>query len=281
MLRSVLLPTDLANGSDLVLAFAAGLPKLGVERVVLANVVDDAGLEGPVIDAEVAERRGKLRGAGEQLSDVGLAVETRVTAGEPKESLMALARETGVDGIVCGTHARGVVDQLFLGSVSDRVLREGDIPRLVVRFDLLSNSAEPGTICASFASKLLVPTDFSATSTRAFLAALELPSQAIGTVFVMHALDPALAGDERRQAEEDAESQLRTLCDKAAERGISAHPVVGFAEPVHAILAEVEARRITGIVIGTRGRSPLQEALLGSVSMALVRQASCPLMVMS
>lgn len=281
MLRSVLLPTDLGDGSDLMLAFAAGLPALGVKRVVLANVVDPTGLEAPVINAAVDEARGKLREAARPLKDQGLTVETRIATGDPQDCVMALAHEAEVDGIVCGTHGRGVVDQLFLGSVSDRIVREGDVPRLVVRFDLLRNTAEQAKMCRTFGARVLVPTDFSATSTRAFLATLDLPKGAIGTMYVLHALDPALSGEKRRRAEEGAEFELRDLCAMAAERGISAHPVIGFAEPAHAVLAEVDERRISGIVIGTRGRSPLQEALVGSVSMTLLRQASCPLIVMS
>ncbi len=281
MLRSVLLPTDLQNGSDLMLAFSAGLPALGVRDVVLAHVVEPTGMEGPVIDAAVDETRGRLRAAARPLEDVGLSVETRIATGVPQETVMALAQEMHVDGIVCGTHGRGVVDQLFLGSVSDRIVREGGVPRLVVRFDLLRNHAAPDRICKAFCSKLLVPTDFSATSTRAFLAALELPREAIGTMYVMHAMDPSLAGEKRRRAEDGAEFELRNLCAMAAERGIPAKPVIGFAEPAHAVLAEIDERRVTGVVIGTRGRSPLQEALLGSVSMTLLRQASCPVMVMS
>jgi nucleotide-binding universal stress UspA family protein len=33
------------------------------------------------------------------------------------------------------------------------------------------------------------------------------------------------------------------------------------------------------VIIGSRGRNPLQEALMGSVSMALMRQASCPVLI--
>jgi nucleotide-binding universal stress UspA family protein len=281
MLRSVLLPTDLGPGSELMLGFARGLPSLGVKRVVLTHVVDVSGMEAPVVAARVDEMRGRLREAARPLEDAGLLVETRIPTGDPQQCILALAHELQMDGIVCGSHGRGVVDQLFLGSVSDRIVREGELPRLVARFDLLRNAADPASSCRTFAQKLLVATDFSATSLRALLTALELPKAAVGTVYVLHALDPSLAGEKRRRAEEGAEFELKNLCGMAAERGISAKPVIGVAEPGHAILAEVDERRITGVVIGTRGRSPLQEALLGSVSMTLLRQASCPVMVVS
>jgi nucleotide-binding universal stress UspA family protein len=281
MLRTVLLPTDLDEGSDLMLAFAEGLPALGVRRVVLTRVVESTGLEGPVIAAEVDETRGRLREAAAPLEAAGLAVETRIPTGVPQDTIMALAQELHVDAIVCGSHGRSVVDQLFLGSVSDRIVREGGPPRFVARFDLLRNSAEPKRLCSSFGSRLLLATDFSAPATRAFMRILDLPKTTIGTLYVLHAIDPALSGTARRRSEEGAEFELRNLCSMAAEKGISAHPVIGVAEAAHAILAEIDDRRITGVVCGTRGRSPLQEALLGSVSNTLLRQATCPVMVVS
>lgn len=281
MFRTVLVPTDFGNGADLMMAFAGGLPALGVKRVVLTHVVEPTGMEGPVISSAVDEVRSKLREFARPLEDAGLYVEARIPTGMPQEEVLALAHEMQVDAIVCGSQGRGVVDQLFLGSVSDRILRDSAVPRLAARFDLLRNSADPAKDARCFGHNLLVSTDFSATSMRAFLAALELPPAAIGTMYILHAIDPALTGEKRRRAEEGAEFQLKNLCEMAKERGISCKPVIGVAEPVHAVLAEIDERRISGVVVGTRGRSPLQEALLGSVSMTLLRQASCPVMVVS
>jgi nucleotide-binding universal stress UspA family protein len=279
MLRSVLLPTGINGEHGDMVAFATGLGALGVKRVVLAHIVDTTGLEGPVILRAVDEARGKMRVLAGPLEHAGLMVETRVPTGAPQQEVLALAHETAVDAVVCGSHGRGVVDQLFLGSVSDRVLRHSHVPRLVVRFDVLHNAADPARMCAGFGGKLMLATDFSGTSLRAFEAALELPPSAVGTLYLFHALDPSATGAAREKLEHGAEFQLRNWCGIAAERGMTAKAVIGTGDPVHAILAECDARRPTGLVVGTRGRSPLQEALLGSVSMALVRQASVPVMV--
>jgi nucleotide-binding universal stress UspA family protein len=45
------------------------------------------------------------------------------------------------------------------------------------------------------------------------------------------------------------------------------------------ILEELDERRATGVITGTRGRNAIQEAILGSVSQTLLRQASCPVMI--
>jgi len=75
------------------------------------------------------------------------------------------------------------------------------------------------------------------------------------------------------------DAALKALVDKAKSLGIHATPVVGHGAPERAIIAEIETSGITGVIIGSRGRSTLQQALLGSVSMQLIRQASVPVMI--
>ncbi len=281
MLRTVLVPTDLAEAVDLVIRFVGGLVTLGAKRAVLVHVVDPTGLEEPVLAARVDELRGKLREAGRPLETAGLHVHVRICTGPAQEQILALAHEMQVDAIVVGSHGRGVVDQLFEGSVSDRLLRDSRVPVLCVRFDLLRNAKDPARLAATFASKLLVPTDFSATAMRAFQAALELPPKSITSMFMMHCLDPALTGEKRRRAEEGAEFQLRNLVSMAAERGINASAVINGLDCARGVLAEIDERRVSGVVVGTHGRTAFQEAIMGSVSMTLLRQASCPVMVVS
>ena len=73
----------------------------------------------------------------------------------------------------------------------------------------------------------------------------------VGTLYVLHVLDPALTGEKLRRAEEGAEFQLTNL--RAMARGARASPrsaVIRRGEPAHAILAEVDERRVTGIIVG-------------------------------
>lgn len=60
-------------------------------------------------------------------------VEVRIVAGRPHEVLIEAARETDARLIAIGTHGRGAASRLFLGSVSQRTLREAQAPVLVLR----------------------------------------------------------------------------------------------------------------------------------------------------
>ncbi len=278
-MRTVLLPVDFSDDNHLILSFAKGLPSLGVRHVVLGHVVEVSGLEGPLIARKVDEARAQLRTFAEGLEAEGLAVEVQVVTGETVEELGALATETHVDAAVYGSHARSVAGQLFVGSVSDRLMREATIPHLVVRFDLLRNLKDPASLLRHFGEKIIVPTDFSLSAAHAFSLAIELPQGAVKHLTLLHALDPALAGEKLRKAEEGAEFHLRNLQAMCTQKKVASSVSIRQDAPVHAVLEEIGERRATGVIVGTRGRNAVQEVLMGSVSMTLMRQASCPVLI--
>jgi len=279
MLRTVLLPTDFSDDADLMLEFAKGLSGLGTRVVVLAHVVEASGMEGPVIASRVDEVRETLQSKAEVLRSAGLSVEVRVPTGDPFEGIVALATEVGVDAVVAGSHAKRLVTQLMAGSVSERLLRDAPVPMLLTRFDLLRTQQDPSKLLKRFGEKLLVPTDFSLSASRAFTTALALPRQNVGTLYLLHVIDGSLTGDKLRRQEEGAEFQMRNLQAMAAQEGLAASVVITRGDVQRMILEELDERRATGVITGTRGRNAIQEAILGSVSQTLLRQASCPVMI--
>lgn len=56
-----------------------------------------------------------------------------VTSSVPADTIVAYAKDAGVDLIVLGTHGRGAVAHLLVGSVAERVVRTAPCPVLTVR----------------------------------------------------------------------------------------------------------------------------------------------------
>jgi nucleotide-binding universal stress UspA family protein len=279
MLRTVLLPIDFSADSDLVMRFCTGLGELGTRRVVCCHVVDATGLEGPVIAAKLDAARQRMRTATKPLADAGFDVEVRLPTGDPETELLALATENHIDAVVCGTSGKTLADRLLSGSVSERLASSSGLPALTVRHELLRSVADPAALAKGFGRMMLVPTDFSGTAARALNIALSIPKKAVGTIRVLHILPEAKDAVRATQQETGAEFQLRNLVAIARERGLSATPVIGHGVPERAILGEIDACGVSGVVIGSRGRTALQEVLMGSVSMTLMRQASCPVLI--
>uniref|UniRef100_A0A0D9V1H1 UspA domain-containing protein n=1 Tax=Leersia perrieri TaxID=77586 RepID=A0A0D9V1H1_9ORYZ len=63
----------------------------------------------------------------------GVAVETMIKTGDPKEMICEAAEESRVDLLIVGSHSRGPVQRLFLGSVSNYCMHHCKCPVLVVK----------------------------------------------------------------------------------------------------------------------------------------------------
>jgi nucleotide-binding universal stress UspA family protein len=63
---------------------------------------------------------------------VGLKVRQMVDAGQPFGAIVDCAEKEGVDLIVMSSHGRSGLSRMLIGSVTDKILRGGSCPVLVV-----------------------------------------------------------------------------------------------------------------------------------------------------
>ncbi|MFB6101374.1 MAG: universal stress protein [Haloplanus sp.] len=73
-------------------------------------------------DAEAAVARVR------ELADDDVPVETVIVEGKPSREIVRYAETEGCDLVVMGTHGRGGIDRLLLGSVAESVIRSSSIP---------------------------------------------------------------------------------------------------------------------------------------------------------
>jgi nucleotide-binding universal stress UspA family protein len=69
----------------------------------------------------------------ESIAGDRVPVETEVMEGSPSRKIVRYAEREGCDLIAMGTHGRGGIDRLLLGSVAERVVRSAEVPVLTVR----------------------------------------------------------------------------------------------------------------------------------------------------
>jgi nucleotide-binding universal stress UspA family protein len=116
------------------------------EKITLLSVItdgapdDDAGgIEGPVLTPEEQAALGQqeLSEAEHELADTSAAlpnvpVEKVVEVGDAAPAICRVAERLGVDVIVVGSHGRTGLARIFLGSVSEHVVRHAPCPVLVI-----------------------------------------------------------------------------------------------------------------------------------------------------
>lgn len=74
-----------------------------------------------------------LESASKALAASGVAFDVRTSVGDPAEVVLDAIRKTGADLVVMGSHGRGALRKLLLGSVVTKVLASSPVPVLVVR----------------------------------------------------------------------------------------------------------------------------------------------------
>ena len=83
---------------------------------------------------ELQERLGTVvKSRVEQMHPEGLMFFLHVRIGDPADELLTLAGEADADVVCVGTHGRGGVKRLILGSVAEKVVRHAHCPVLVAR----------------------------------------------------------------------------------------------------------------------------------------------------
>lgn len=74
-----------------------------------------------------------LADARRRLEEAGLAVTQHIHVGHPAEIIVKLAAELGCELICLGTHGRGAVAGVVLGSVAGKVLHLAQVPVLLAK----------------------------------------------------------------------------------------------------------------------------------------------------
>jgi nucleotide-binding universal stress UspA family protein len=145
-LKKILVATDFSEPSEAALAYGKELARNFGAQLTVLNVVDNLlshayGVDGAFILTDPSMQAQFEAGRRQQVNEL-LFDEDRemlgakgvvVTSTSPSVAIASYARTEKVDLIVMGTHGRGAVQHLLLGSVAERVVRTAPCPVLTVR----------------------------------------------------------------------------------------------------------------------------------------------------
>jgi len=137
-IRRVLLGTDLGPASALATDRAFDLASRHDAELLIVSVIDPDELGGSrAVDGRWDQVRDRRHGAAQDLVQrgraIGVPVSFLVWTGSPGECIVSAAQSEDADLVVVGSHGRGALARLLLGSVSEHVVRHAPCPVLVVR----------------------------------------------------------------------------------------------------------------------------------------------------
>lgn len=188
----------------------------------------------------------------------------RTEGGPTAAQIAAASGEAGADLLVLGALGTSRWRDLLVGGVAHMAVQLAPCPVLVVPL-----RAPPGDL-----RRLVLGVDGSADAARAAELTAELAGRLGAAVLVVHAADGSLADHEPDAVVAAAAAAIGR--DRVAAVRVRAAGDAGVAGALRAEALEFAAGML---VVGRRGRTPLQRLLLGGVSEALLHVAPCSLLI--
>jgi nucleotide-binding universal stress UspA family protein len=143
MFEKILYPTDFSDVSKKALDYIKQLKQSGTKEVIVLHVIDEREIDSIFQHAAVrfedivrsirAEARKKMDAIERELKKDALAVKVRIERGIPFQEILRIEQDEGVSAIVIGSHGKTNLKEMFLGSVSEKVIRKSKKPVLVVK----------------------------------------------------------------------------------------------------------------------------------------------------
>jgi nucleotide-binding universal stress UspA family protein len=235
-------------------------------KVVVGHVESERGEDARVLAERIVERDG------------GELRVVHVEKGSPADALGALAERGEADLIVLGSTHHAHVGSVSPGSVAEHLLH-GARCRLMIApkgyggADHSQDRLRVAAVGFNGMAESFAALDEAARLATKFGASLRV----IAVATPVPAMGAAAAAQAGAEAGSDFQAQLYdAVAELPAE--LRALPVFERGDPVKKLLEAAEMG-VDLLVLGSRGFGPVMRLLIGSVSSHVIRQASCPVLV--
>ena len=270
--ETILCPVNFSELSAHALRHAVQMASCGHSRVIAAYAnwfeAPPYFTEGRVVELHrqfqesFAEAERSLKAFVEStLGDSAGPVETRVAEGLPADAIRELARSNHADLIVMGTHGRTGLNRWTLGSVTERVLHESQVPLLTVR----SAPQKP-------VGRILCAIDGTEVSRHAFRIAAQLGAcfAAEVTALYVHEAGPG-----------HPTPDLCNWIPDEARAHCNVRELVRHGNPAEEIVRLASEEAFDLLVLGAPRRRFFEGMVLGTTTLRAVRHAPCPVLTVS
>lgn len=293
--KRVLVATDFSDASRKALAHALQIARGFNGAITLVHAIAPAGAYQPIpMDPLPRELDRQLLQAEEEMATLvkeeplkNVPYRTVVQEGRVRDVFSSLIVEEHPDLIVVGTHGRGGLKKIVLGSVAEQIVRLADCPVLTVGPH--APEASPG---ARRFSTILFCTDFGPASSKAFPYALSLAEEYGAKLVLLHVVplpSAAFGASEyaaneliqwEAQVQEESAKKLRDLIPRDAALACEPEYVVGTNFVPDGILRTAETHKPDLIVMGVNaaGSARLASHFPWDLTHEVMCRANCPVL---
>jgi nucleotide-binding universal stress UspA family protein len=280
-IHNVLIATDFSQYSNQALNFGLELGHAYKANAYVVFVVpgDEFMVAGPeaYAAAKDAARRDLLE-LKDELRKTHSYVEGEhyhlfLLEGEVAQAILDFAHQKEIDLIVVGTHGRGGLDRVLMGSVAEQVFRHSPVPVLTLG-PHLHQIARAGT-----PKNILVPVDFTPASERAARYAVAMAREHDAKLTMLHVIErwPAQAQGDRARVMQALREKGESLIGEEA-KGLRCNFRIELGRVVETVLYTANGIEADLLVMGVRPHAGLLNRLMWPHAYEIVREAACPVL---
>jgi nucleotide-binding universal stress UspA family protein len=280
----ILVPLDGSALAEQALPAAASISRATHRPLVLARVIPIMPVPNPfgapvpaeplqqLVDEEQQQAAEYLEQIASSLRPQRLTLQAYVAHGEPASTLLELTPALQVGLIVMTSHGRTGLARLAVGSVADRLVRDGHVPVLLVH---------AGAAAAERAGRLdhaVVPLDGSALAETALSTAVALAGPLLQRITLLRVIAPDASQEQRAAAHRYLDHQHAQVQQQLVGRPCTVSALMRQGHPAEQIRRQAEADAAL-VVMATRGATGARRWALGSVADQVVHEAGGPVLV--
>ena len=281
-ISKILVTTDFSPVSDHALDFAIALARRYDARIYLAHIItpDPFQFAEPQLAQATYE---KVRHAAEEgVTDIlisgklrGIPHEVLLEEGNVWPTLENLIRKNEIDLVITGTHGRGKVQKILIGSVAEEIFRKADCAVLTV-----GPQVQNGQKAEVELNHILFATDFGPGAEKAAAYAFSLAQEHNAALTLLHVIESAAAYTEEsvaRQREINV-MRMKKLMPEGSENWCKSEFRATFGAAVEEILIAAKECKADLIVMGAKARNSLAGHAPMTIAYNVVSKAICPVL---
>jgi nucleotide-binding universal stress UspA family protein len=288
-INTVVAATDFSENGDLAVLRGAHIAQQAGKELHLLHVVHPLDLYPELMvsfDSEVRDyERLKQANGMESLdklavkirTDFDIKVRTATRIGRPHTQIAEYARDQLANLLVVGFHGEHSMLDVMIGSTSFRLLKTAPCPVLIVR------NKEVTPYNQAIAAVDLTPGSLNVSS----LACTVAPHAQVEALHVFDLKYEVLRRDVgtsdtelkkyRDEALKHVDTELNNITSQLSQQRISSNVMDGYLPET--ICARVNELNADLVVLGSKGKSSLQEFVWGSVSKTVASMVSCDVLL--
>lgn len=277
--QRILIPTDMSDFANLALRYGALFrEKAGAHLTLL--YADELYLPVDLLEAPLGyylenapQSREKLQAKFSEYgkSIIGGSFETAIVQDTPTRAILNTAADTKADLVIMGTHGRRGLRRAILGSVTENVLHESDVPVLTVTPALMKDRDKVAI------SRILCPVNFTHVARVGLAQACEL-AQLFGAkltvMYVVEGIDAERAPEVEAAFRQWIAPHVRENCDFS-------RLFIKDGDPAERVLDTATQTGADLIVIGAQHKFFSDATIIGTTTQRITRFARCPVLTVA